>query len=150
MANKKQTYSWNQVKPGDVISFRYKSKSKLTAKVETVLVLNPRLSVRLKDGETKKHLIGVKIEESNKIELRLTPRQVDILEQVGDFINIDEENKLYKLEIKSQFLTNDVKGVKPMVYDKISKNLQIQGQYRTYDFIKARKSAVYLEPIRVQ
>jgi len=150
MANKKQTYSWNQVKPGDVISFRYKSKSKLTAKVQTVLVLNPRLSVRLKDGETKKHLIGVKIEESNKIELRLTPRQVDILEQVGDFINIDEENKLYKLEIKSQFLTNDVKGVKPMVYDKISKNLQIQGQYRTYDFIKARKSAVYLEPIRVQ
>ena len=150
MANKKQTYSWNQVKPGDVISFRYKSKSKLTAKVQTILVLNPRLSVRLKDGETKKHLIGVKIEESNKIELRLTPRQVDILEQVGDFINIDEENKLYKLEIKSQFLTNDVKGVKPMVYDKISKNLQIQGQYRTYDFIKARKSAVYLEPIRVQ
>tara|TARA_R100001015_G_C4524991_1_gene92951 strand:+ start:47 stop:499 length:453 start_codon:yes stop_codon:yes gene_type:complete len=150
MANKKQTYSWNQVKPGDVISFRYKSKSKLTAKVQTILVLNPRLSVRLKDGETKKHLIGVKIEESNKIELRLTPRQVDILEQVGDFINIDEENKLYKLEIKSQFLTNDVKGVKPMVYDKISKNLQIQGQYRTYDFIKARKSAVYLEPIRVR
>jgi len=149
MANKKQTYSWNQVKPGDVISFRYKSKSKLTAKVQTILVLNPRLSVRLKDGETKKHLIGVKIEESNKIELRLTPKQVDILEQVGDFINIDEDNNLYRLEIKTQFLTNDIKGVKPMVYEKISKNLQIQGQYRTYDFIKARKSAVYLEPIRV-
>ena len=150
MANKKQTYSWNQVKPGDVISFRYKSKSKLTAKVQTILVLNPRLSVRLKDGETKKHLIGVKIEESNKIELRLTPKQVDILEQVGNFINIDEDNNLYRLEIKTQFLTNDIKGVKPMVYEKISKNLQIQGQYRTYDFIKARKSAVYLEPIRVR
>ena len=142
MANKKQTYSWNQVKPGDVISFRYKSKSKLTAKVQTILVLNPRLSVRLK--------IGGKIEESNKIELRLTPKQVDILEQVGDFINIDEDNNLYRLEIKTQFLTNDIKGVKPMVYEKLSKNLQIQGKYRTYDYMIAKKSAVFLEPIRVR
>ena len=32
---------------------------------------------------------------------------------------------------------------------KISKSLDIQGQYRTYDYMTAKKSAVYLEPIRV-
>ena len=44
---------------------------------------------------------------------------------------------------------NDIKGVKKEAYDKISNSLGIQGKYRTYDYITARKSAVYLEPIRV-
>ena len=36
-----------------------------------------------------------------------------------------------------------------MVYNLISKSNEIQGQYRTYDYLEAKKSAVYLEPIRV-
>jgi len=44
---------------------------------------------------------------------------------------------------------NDIKGIKQEAYDKISKSLGIQGQYRTYDYMIAKKSAVYLEPIRV-
>ena len=71
MANKKQPYNWNRVKPGDIISFRYKSKSTGKTRVNSILVLNPRLNVTLKDGTTMKHLIGIKLEESNKISLRL-------------------------------------------------------------------------------
>jgi hypothetical protein len=149
MANKKQPYSWGRVKPGDIISFRYKSQSGKTPRTQSILVLNPRLNVTLKDGKTTKHLIGIKLEESNKITLRLNKRQVDILEQVGDFINIDKKNNLFKLEVKSQFITNDIKGVKPSAYEKISKSLGLQGQYRTYDYTIAKTSAVYLEPIRV-
>jgi hypothetical protein len=148
MANKKQPHNWGRVKPGDIISFRYKPKSGNPPKTQTILVLNPRLSVKLKDGKNVKHLIGIKLEESNKISLRLNKKQINILEQVGDFINIDEKNNLFKLEIKPQFLTSDIKGVKPSVYDKISKSLGIQGQYRTYDYNVAKTSSVYLEPIR--
>ena len=149
MANRKQPYNWLKVTAGDIISFRYKPKSGNPPKVQTILVLNPKLNVKLKDGKSVKHLIGIKLEESNKISLRLNKRQVDILEQVGDFKKIDDKNNLFKLEIKSQFITNDIKGVKPSAYDKISKSLGIQGQYRTYDYMTAKKSAVYLEPIRV-
>ena len=39
MANRKQPYSWNRVKPGDIISFRYKSKRKGTTRTHSVLVL---------------------------------------------------------------------------------------------------------------
>ena len=42
-----------------------------------------------------------------------------------------------------------IKGVKPMVYNLIKRSNEIQGQYRTYDYLEARKSAVFLEPIRV-
>ena len=149
MANKKQPHNWGKVKPGDIISFRYKPKSGNPPKTQTILVLNPRLNVTLKDGKTTKQLIGIKLEESNKIKLRLNQKQVNILEQIGNFVNIDEKNNLFKLIIKPQFLRNDIKGIKQEAYDKISKSFDIQGQYRTYDYSVAKTSSVYLEPIRV-
>ena len=149
MANRKQPYNWQMVKPGDIISFRYKSKSTGRTLVNSVLVLNPRLQVKLKDGTQTKHLIGIKLEESNKISLRLTQRQVTLLEKIGNFIKIDDKNNLYKLEIDRKFLISDIRGIRQEAYDKISKSLNIQGQYRTYDYLKAKKSAVFLEPIRV-
>jgi len=149
MANRKQPYSWGRVTPGDIISFKYKSKSTGRNLVQSILVLNPRLPVTLKDGTTTKHLIGIKLEESNKISLRLSKKQVVLLEKIGDFTKIDKENNLYKLNIKKTFILSDIKGIKKLAYDKISKSLGIQGQYRTYDYMTAKKSAVYLEPIRV-
>ena len=136
MANKKQPYNWGRVKPGDIISFRYKSKSTGRVILQSVLVLNPRFNATLKDGKKTKHLIGIKLEESNKIKLRLTSRQVTLLEKIGDFKKIDKKNNLYRLDIQE-------------AYDLISKSLNIQGQYRTYDYMTAKKSAVHLEPIRI-
>ena len=75
MAQKKQPYNWNKVTPGDIISFRYKSKTTKKTLVNSVLVLNPKLPVRRKDGSSTFHLIGIKLEESNKISLRLNQRQ---------------------------------------------------------------------------
>ena len=149
MANKKQAYNWGRVKPGDIISFKYKSKSTGKNRVQSILVLNPKLNVTLKDGTATKHLIGIKLEESNKISLRLTSRQVTLLEKIGDLKKIDEKNNLYRLDINERFIVNDIKGVKQRAYDLISKSFNIQGQYRTYDYMAAKKSAVYLEPIRV-
>ena len=149
MANKKQPYNWRRVKPGDIISFKYKSKSTGKNLFNSILVLNPKLNVTLKDGTSTKHLIGIKLEESNIISLELNQKQVMLLEKIGDFKKIDDKNNLYKLEIKEMFILNDIKGIKQSAYDKISKSLNIKGQYRTYDYKTAKKSAVYLEPIRV-
>ena len=67
MANQKQPYNWGRVRAGDIISFRYKPQSGGAPKVQSILVLNPRLNVTLKNGKQTKHLIGIKLEESNKI-----------------------------------------------------------------------------------
>ena len=150
MANRKQPYNWRRVKPGDIISFKYKSKSTGKNLAQSILVLNPRLNVTLKDGTSTKHLIGIKLEESNKISLRLTQKQVTLLEKIGDFIKIDDKNNLYKLTIKETYLISDIKGIKKQAWDIISKNLSIKGKYRTYDYDKAKKSSVYLEPIRAR
>jgi len=148
MANKKQPYNWEKVQAGDIISFRYKSKKSKSPLMQTILVLNPSL---MKRGQlkTSTQLVGIKLEESNKMQLELTKKQIMILEQIGEWKILDEENNLYKLDIKPQFITNDIKGVKPRAYDLLSKGLSIQGQYRTYDYYQAKKSSVYLEPIKV-
>ena len=149
MANRKQVHRWGDVKAGDIISFRYRSKSDNKTLTHSIMVLNPRFITSLKDGTRKIYLIGIKLETSNRIDIRLTKKEVNILEKVGDFKIIDKKNNLYKLNIKSQFIINDIKGVKPRVYDIFSRSIPIQGQYRTYDYRKAKRSAVYLEPIRV-
>jgi len=149
VANKKQPYSWGRVKPGDIISFRYKSKSMGKVLTHSLLVLNPRIPVTLKDGTKTRHLIGIKLEESNKIELRFNQKQVDILNKTGDLEVVNAKENIYKVKFKKRFVLNEIKGVKPLVYDLIKRSDEIQGQYRTYDYLEARKSAVFLEPIRV-
>ena len=149
MADKKQPYNWTKVKPGDIISFRYKTKSTGKVLTHSLLVLNPRLPVTLKDATKTKHLIGIKLEESNRIELRFNQRQVNILNRTGDLISVNAKENIYRVKFKNRFVINEIKGVKPMVYNLIKRSNEIQGQYRTYDYLEARKSAVFLEPIRV-
>ena len=149
MANRKQPYNWNRVKPGDIISFRYKTKSTGKVLTHSLLVLNPRLPITLKDGTKTRHLIGIKLEESNRIELRLNRRQVDIFNKTGDLESVNEKENIFRVKFKDRFVINEIKGVKPMVYDLIKKSNEIQGQYRTYNYLEAKKSAVFLEPIRI-
>tara|TARA_A100001391_G_C4865706_1_gene223833 strand:+ start:51 stop:518 length:468 start_codon:yes stop_codon:yes gene_type:complete len=150
MANKKLPYNWKRVKAGDIISFKYKKESTGKVRVNSILVLNPIMDVKLKDGTSKRHLIGIKLEESNKVKLLLNSQRIRLLEKIGDFIKIDDKNNLYKLSIKDTFVINDRKGIKKQAWDIISKNLSINGKYRTYDYDKAIKSSVYLEPIRAR
>ena len=149
MANKKQPYNWNKVKPGDIISFRYKTESTGKTLVNSVLVLNPKISFKRKDGSSTFHLNGIKLEESNKISLRLDKSQIKNLENIGKFIKIDDKNNLYKLQIDRNLILNEEDGAKQRAYKLISKNINTIGQYRTYNWKKATKVAVFLEPIRV-
>ena len=43
MANRKLPYRWESVQPGDIISFKYKTKSTGKTRTHTLLVLNPML-----------------------------------------------------------------------------------------------------------
>jgi len=148
VANRKLPYNWEMVSAGDIISFKYKSKSTGKSKVHTIMVLNPSL-LRRGQKKTSTQLIGIKLEESNKIQLEITKKQIQIFEQIGKFITIDKENNLYKLDIDKNMIQNDIKGIKPRAYDLLSRGLGVSGQYRTYDYYKARRSSVYLEPIRL-
>ena len=146
---RKESYNWNKVKPGDIISFRYKSNRTGTVVLNTILVLNPRLPIDRKDGTKGIQLIGLKSESANKPHLRINTRQVRLFEKIGNFEIIDEENDLYRLNIKESLIVNDIKGTNQRAYKLIAQTSEIKNSYRTYDYKKAKKSSVSLEPIRL-
>ena len=54
MANKKQPHSWFQVKPGDIISFRYKTKAtSATGSLTKITNLNLKLDVKIRNDTGK-------------------------------------------------------------------------------------------------
>ena len=92
MANRKLPYRWESVQPGDIISFKYKTKSTGKTRTHTLLVLNPML-LRYGKKTTTTQLIGIKLEESNKIQLDITRKQIQIFELIGKFTPLDPNSK---------------------------------------------------------
>ena len=138
----KQIYSWNRVKAGDIISFRYESKG--GNRLTTILVLNQKLLVSRIDETQTFHLVGLKL-ETQGVRPILRDKQVlvNLLESIGVIEVVDFDNEIYKLSIAN---TNS-RGVKRNVYDKLKRRLKKYNLYRTYDYEKAIKSQVFLEPI---
>ncbi len=143
----KQIIKWAQVQPGDIISFKYKSKKANRNLMQTILVLNPRLPVTLKDGTAKIQTIGLKLETSNIPTVKGKPRNI-LLEAVGEIQTVDEENSIYRVKISKSFILNTRKGVKESFYKKIRPYMKKHDVYRIYDWEKLRATPIYLEPIR--
>jgi hypothetical protein len=138
----KQVYSWGKVKAGDIISFRYKSKS--GNRLTTILVLNPKLPYSRVDETQTFHLVGLKL-ETQGIRPIVRDKQVlvRLLEKIGVIQVVDGENEIYRVLIKNV----NTRGVKQDTYIKLKRQLEKYNLYRTYDYMKARKSQVFLEPI---
>ena len=95
----KKVYTWGKVKPGDIISFRYKGK-KATGTLTTLLVLNPRIPYTRKDKTKTFHLIGLKLESRGNIPIiKSKPMLVQLLERIGEVQVIDSsDNAVFNLE----------------------------------------------------
>ena len=136
---------WPKVKAGDIISFRYKNERSGRALTHSILTLARDIQVPTKSG-AKRFLIGLKIEESNR---PLVPRDVieKFLMEIGEIELVDARNKIYGLKLETKGDMGEVqlrrlyRDLKPL---NRSNNL-----YRTYDYLKARKSPVYKEPIKL-
>ena len=139
----KQVYTWGKVRPGDIISFRYKGKVRVSS-TTTLLVLNKRMPVIRKDGTKNYHLIGLKLEEKGTIPLiKNKPLLTDLLEQIGEIQIVNTESGIYRVEIEGVGL----RGATKRIYNNIKKKLDRFSVYRTYNYKEASRSAVFLEPI---
>ena len=123
----KLQYSWNEVSRGDIISFIYKNKEGRRLR-RTILVLEPEL---------KGLMHGIQLEISNK------PTNTEIkkiLESAGTPEIVDEEKKIYRVELKDKT---------QVIYKKLKVLVKRHGIYRTFSYDKARKSTVFLEDLRL-
>ena len=139
----KKIYTWGKVTAGDIISFRYKGK-KGTSTLTTLLVLNPRIPYKRKDGTKTFHLNGLKLESRGSIPtIKSKPMVVQLLERFGDIQVVDGENGIFRINLPNA----GPRGVKKNVYNQLKNYINKYSIYRTYDYMEAKKSAVFLEPI---
>ena len=150
MAFKKQSYSWKKVRPGDIISFSYKSIRKNSQKrLYCILVLNPKIVHVGKEGDNNFHLSGIKLKQNNKPVLRMTKNITRLFETVGKLEAVDFEDDIFRLDINKNLLISEVKGIKQTGFNKLTISKYILNQYRTFDWLTVTKSPVFLEPIQV-
>ena len=141
----KQIIKWAQVRPGDIVSFKYKSEKSNRTLMQSVLVLNPKIDVKLKGGAQKTQMVGLKLEQSNRASVDIKSK-LKLLETVGDLQLVDEENKIYRVVIKPYDIISDIRGVKESFYKKIKSAIKGKDIYRVYNWDKI-PAMVYLEPI---
>ena len=141
----KQVYSWGKVRAGDIISFRYKGK-KQAAILTTLLVLNPKFPYSKKDGTNALHIIGLKLESMGiRPMIRDKETLLQLLENIGTVNAVDTKNEIYTIDIRN---TGHL-GTNKEFYNKIKAISDKYKLYRTYDWKEAKKSAVFLEPIKL-
>ena len=123
----KLPYTWTKVQRGDIISFIYQNKEGRRLR-RTILVLEPKL---------KKLIHGIQLEISN---VPTNPEIKKILESAGKTEIVDEDKKIYRVELD---------GKTQNVYKKLKTLIKRHGIYRTYSYDKARKSSVLLEDLKL-
>ena len=139
----KKIYNWAKVKAGDIISFRYKGK-KPTGTLTTLLVFNPKIPYTRKDGSKTFHLVGLKLEDRGTIPIiKNKPLLVQLLERVGEIKVVSGDDQIYRIVIEN--LGN--RGVRQATYKKLKRFIERYSVYRTYDYMEAKRSQVFLEPI---
>ena len=139
----KQVYNWSKVQAGDIISFRYKGK-KQTGTLTTLLVFNPRLPYTRKDGTKTFHLVGLKLEDRGTIPIiKNKPMLVQLLERVGYIDVVSGEDQIYRVIIENV----GARGVRKQTYNKLKQYIERYSVYRTYDYMEAKRSQVFLDPI---
>ena len=123
----KLLYTWAKVQRGDIISFVYQNKEGRRLR-RTILVLEPKL----------KNLVhGIQLEISN---IPTNPEIKKILESAGKTEIVDEDKKIYRVELDGKTKT---------VYKKLKTLIKRHGIYRTYSYDEARKSSVLLEDLKL-
>jgi hypothetical protein len=145
----KQITKWNDVLPGDIISFRYKptDKSKPT-RTHSIMVLNSKYPKTLKDGTQKFYLNGLKLEGSNISIFTSKEETWDFLRELGWIFARNLDNEIYRIRIRTDYI--GPYGATKKLYDKLKiSRVGRKAEFRTYSHANVIKNAVFHEPIKL-
>ena len=145
----KQQASWGGILPGDIVSFRYEPLDETKKpRMQTILVLNPKFPKKLKSGEKKFYINGIKLEQSNIRLLKNLNQNWKLLNKVGKVEIVDLKNEIYRVNIPTSYLS--ARGARQRVLVKVMIGpFKELAQYRTYIWKTAKTKGVFYEPIKL-
>ena len=93
-------------------------EKKATGTLTTLLVLNPRIPYKRKDGTKTFHLNGLKLESRGNIPtIKSKPMVVQLLERFGDIQVVDGENGIFRINLPN----TGPRGVTKNIYNKLKR-----------------------------
>ena len=134
----KIAYAWSKVKRGDIISFVYKNKEGRRLR-RTILVLEPKLANKSKNGKSKFLLHGIQLEVSN-VSVLSSRVMTEILTDSGDVESVDKDKDIYRVEFKDK---------SEEIYKRLRTFIKKFGIYRSFAYEKASRGSVFLEDLRL-
>ena len=135
----KQQASWNNIQAGDIISFKYQPTNKSKPiRTHTVLILNPKFPKKLKSGELKFYVNGLKLEESNRRIFTSTDQAWKLLKEMGWISIRSLEDEIYTVDIDPTFIGQY--GAKEKLYNVLRRTpVGRRSEYRSYSWEIAKK-----------
>ena len=126
--------SWNNIEPGQIVSFIYKSKNETRAVKRFVLCINPELRYRKKNGRTTKFFVGIQLDTDkskpmSSSQIKNLIGKLGGLKKEGDVISADLSEDMTKIE------TSTI----------LSQIRSLSDFFRTYNLRECKRRRVFLE-----
>jgi len=129
--------TWNNIVPGQIVTFVYKSEKQSRGYKRTVLCINPELKYRKKNGRQIKFFIGLQLWSQDNPTDRLRPTEI---KRIMDKLGVKKEAGAIKVEIDN----NDdmTKQETKLIVERLR---PFMDNYRTFKLRECRRRRVFLE-----
>jgi len=129
--------NWASVEPGQIITFVYKSKNESRGNKRTVLVINPEVRYKKKNGQTTKFLAGIQLLNQNDPTSKLRPSQI---KGIFDRLGVERDEGVLEAGIDAETRLTEAQT------QKLLKRIQpYMDNYRTFLLRECRRRRVFLE-----
>ena len=127
--------TWNKIKSGDIISFKYGSEDASVNKTRTVLVITPLLDSKNVNDKTVRLLHGIQLNSGNEPPI-LKGKFKTLIDKIGIVESFEIDNdEYYRIVI----------GDPQMAYKRIKKIIDKENIYKTYSYDKLKGVTVFLD-----
>ncbi len=132
--------TWQQIEPGQIVKFNYKSMDKPRGIQRVVLVIDPKYRYRKKStGRIVEFLVGVQLD--TLISQPINKRKFgSLIRQFGGLTEDDEDNAIEVGNLGEKVTKRDTQKV----YNTLKRFLDKNKVFRTYYLRECRKARVFL------
>ena len=134
--------AWTKVKPGQIISFRYKGKFDKKSVKRTIILLNPDYRFKkVSTGRQKRFVVGLQIDTGTTRPL-VSTRMESLMRELG---GADLKEGAITIDVAGRDTTKPSRAETRNIYKRIDDFVRKNKNWRTYDRIKCLRNRVYLE-----
>jgi len=129
--------TWNNIEPGQIVTFVYKSEKQSRGYKRTVLCINPELKYKKKNSRQIKFFVGLQLWSQDNPTNRIRPTEI---KRIMDKLGVKKEAGAIKVEIDDN--ADMTKQETKLIVERLR---PFMDNYRTFKLRECRRRRVFLE-----